>query len=98
MAIKVNTQAVAQTAVQLRSGQRGTAGAYDGYNGAISRLRRSWSGTAADAAQQALAGNRQYVHRWDTETEEFARFLTTSVAQGYDDAENARKAAASEFK
>lgn len=98
MAVKVNTQAVGQTAVQLRSGQRGTAGAYDGYNGAISRLRRSWSGAAADAAQQALAGNRQYVHRWDTETEEFARFLTTSVAQGYDDAENARKAAASEFK
>lgn len=98
MAIKVNTEAVTQTATLLRSGQRGTEGAYDAYNGAISRLRGSWSGTAADAAQQALAGNRQYVYRWDMETEEFARFLTTSVTQGYDDAEKERKAAASEFK
>ena len=99
MAVKVNTEAVAQSAQRIRSDNRQLQEAYSEVDAAVALLSRQWSGKAGEEAVASLRGirNRHVDERYSS-VEKLARFLEERVAQKYQETEQRRQRTAAEFR
>lgn len=99
MAIKVNTEAVAQSAQRIRVINRQLRDAFSEVDAAVSQLSRDWSGKAGEEAVATLRGirNRHVDGRYES-VEKLTCFLEERVTQKYQETEQKRKTAAAEFR
>ena len=99
MAVKVNTEAVTQSAQRIRTANRQLLEAYAQVDAAVAQLSRQWQGTAGDEAVASLRGVRnRHVDERYTSVEKLTQFLEESVAQKYQETEQRRVRAAAEFR
>ena len=99
MAVKVNTEAVAQSAQRIRTANRQLLEAYAQVDAAVAQLSQQWQGKAGDEAAASLRGIRnRHVDERYASVEKLTRFLEESVAQKYQEAEQRRVRAAAEFR
>ena len=99
MVIKVNTEAVAQSAQRIRVINRQLRDAFSEVDAAVSQLSRDWEGKAGEEATATLRGirNRHVDGRYES-VEKLTCFLEERVAQKYQETEQKRKTAAAEFR
>ena len=99
MAVKIHTEAVAQSAQRIRAANRQLQEAYSEVDAAVSQLSRQWSGRAGEEAVASLRSirNRHLEERYAS-VEKLAQFLEGRVAQQYQETEQRRERAAAEFR